>query len=129
MACLQAITVVVVSAPVLGKVTQVSSRCSFLAVQQAGAEASRLQVSFERSVGTVAGGMLGYFTVLIGYRMLVASDVLFTGVPPLSSKACSLCMPGRAGQELLAGLPVTAAAAAAAGWRIMCRGKAEMTAR
>ena len=54
-----AITIIVVSAPVLGKVTQ---------------------VSFERMLGTVAGGLLGYVTVILGHKMLEASDVVFTGV-------------------------------------------------
>lgn len=53
-----AITIIVVSAPVLGKVTQ---------------------VSFERTIGTTAGGLLGYVTVILGHKMLEASDVVFTG--------------------------------------------------
>ena len=55
-----AITIIVVSAPVLGKVTQ---------------------VSFERMLGTVAGGLLGYITFMLGHEMLEASDVVFTGGP------------------------------------------------
>ncbi|KAK9807116.1 hypothetical protein WJX73_006825 [Symbiochloris irregularis] len=53
-----AITIIVVSAPVLGKVTQ---------------------VSFERTLGTIAGGLLGYVTVTLGHKMLEASDIVFTG--------------------------------------------------
>ena len=39
------------------------------------------QVGFERSTGTIAGGTLGYVTILVGHRMLEASDILFTGRP------------------------------------------------
>lgn len=65
-----AITIIVVSAPVLGKVTQ---------------------VSFERTLGTISGGLLGYITVILGHKMLEASDILFTGAtPPISQSVRSV---------------------------------------
>lgn len=55
-----AITVVVVAQPVLGKT---------------------MQVSTERSLGTVAGGLLGFVCVLAGRSMLDIDDLLFSGKP------------------------------------------------
>jgi hypothetical protein len=53
-----AITVVVVAQPVLGKT---------------------MQVSTERSLGTVAGGLLGFVVVLAGRSMVDIDDLLFSG--------------------------------------------------
>lgn len=55
-----AITVVVVAQPVLGKT---------------------MQVSTERSLGTVAGGLLGFVCVLAGRSMLDIDDLLFSCKP------------------------------------------------
>ena len=40
-----------------------------------------VQVSFERTIGTIAGGTLGYVTILVGHRLLEASDALVAGMP------------------------------------------------
>ena len=40
------------------------------------------QVSFERTVGTLAGGLLGLVTVLLGREMMQATDQAFTGTHP-----------------------------------------------
>ena len=40
-----------------------------------------MQVSFERTLGTIAGGTLGYVTILVGHRLLEASDALVAGMP------------------------------------------------
>jgi len=37
------------------------------------------QVSFERTVGTLAGGLLGLVTVLLGREMMQVTDQAFTG--------------------------------------------------
>lgn len=53
-----AITLIVLTAPVLGKVAQVSG---------------------ERTIGTLAGGALGLVTVLVGREMMLRTDQAFTG--------------------------------------------------
>ena len=45
------------------------------------------QVSFERTIGTLAGGLLGLTTVLLGRDMMQATDQAFTGTLELSHSA------------------------------------------
>ncbi|KAK9857975.1 hypothetical protein WJX84_004815, partial [Apatococcus fuscideae] len=61
-----AITVIVVAAPVIGKVAQ---------------------VSIERTLGTVIGGVLGYFAVIINRSITLQDDVIFG---PLSAAAVAV---------------------------------------
>lgn len=42
------------------------------------------QVSFERTLGTLAGGSLGLITVLLGREMMQVTDQAFTGEASVS---------------------------------------------
>ena len=50
-----------------------------------------VQVSFERTIGTIAGGTLGYVTILVGHRLLEASDALVAGKPQFTHLKIHTC--------------------------------------
>ena len=93
-----AVTIVVVGEAMLGKVTQVHHRrfrpacmalTAFILLRLSARHAARSvlmmwwwalpQVSIERTIGTVAGGLLGLGTALVGHGFGQDKDVAFTG--------------------------------------------------